>query len=181
MSEEENWEVERILKTKETQDGTMYLVKWKGFPESENTWEPFENLAGCLEVLNDFYNMNTQSISDIAKSDEKSENNEEPEISAPEQPPIEQLQISTPSTPEVKQRHKRNKKDKIESKKTKDPLTDNNIIILGFANNKKYMVVRCGNGCIRHLRVREITNKFPEKFCAYLENQCLDVNISDVW
>ena len=29
----------------------MYLVKWKGFSEDENTWEPIENLQGCERIL----------------------------------------------------------------------------------------------------------------------------------
>ena len=31
-----------------------YLVKWVGFPEEENTWEPKENLVNCKEAIEDF-------------------------------------------------------------------------------------------------------------------------------
>ncbi|KAK6026715.1 chromo' (CHRromatin Organization MOdifier) domain protein, partial [Ostertagia ostertagi] len=29
----------------------VYLVKWFGYPDSDNTWEPEENLVDCTEVL----------------------------------------------------------------------------------------------------------------------------------
>ncbi|KAF7695380.1 histone-lysine N-methyltransferase SUV39H1b isoform X2 [Silurus meridionalis] len=39
-------------KTQETQD--MYFVKWKGYPESMNSWEPRKNLK-CTDLLNQFW------------------------------------------------------------------------------------------------------------------------------
>ncbi|KAF4072339.1 hypothetical protein AMELA_G00261930 [Ameiurus melas] len=39
-------------KSQETQD--LYLVKWKGFPESMNSWEPRKNLK-CTDLLNQFW------------------------------------------------------------------------------------------------------------------------------
>ena len=41
--EEDEFEVEKILE----QRGQRYLVKWKGYPHSENTWEPRQNLRNC--------------------------------------------------------------------------------------------------------------------------------------
>ncbi|XP_016087293.1 histone-lysine N-methyltransferase SUV39H1b [Sinocyclocheilus grahami] len=32
----------------------LYLVKWKGYPESSNTWEPRKNLK-CVDLLNQFW------------------------------------------------------------------------------------------------------------------------------
>ena len=49
--EEDNFEVEKILE----QDGQRYLIKWKGYPDSENTWEPKTNLTNCQELLRQFY------------------------------------------------------------------------------------------------------------------------------
>lgn len=32
----------------------MYFIKWLGYPNSENTWEPIENLASCPEMIENF-------------------------------------------------------------------------------------------------------------------------------
>ena len=44
-SEEETFEVEKILDMKKEGGITKYLVKWQGFDkEEDNTWEPLDNL-----------------------------------------------------------------------------------------------------------------------------------------
>ena len=48
--EEQEFEVEQILARK----GQQYLVKWKGYPDLENTWEPLKNLANCWLLLRQF-------------------------------------------------------------------------------------------------------------------------------
>lgn len=48
--EETEYEVEEILE----QRGQQYLVKWKGYPTSENTWEPVSNLTNCSQKLEQF-------------------------------------------------------------------------------------------------------------------------------
>ncbi|KAM7542277.1 hypothetical protein Aperf_G00000019410 [Anoplocephala perfoliata] len=46
-------EVEKILKMKIHNDKKMYLIKWKGYPESSNTWEFEENLE-CPDLIREF-------------------------------------------------------------------------------------------------------------------------------
>ena len=48
--EEQEFEVEKIL----GQRGQKYLVKWKGYPPEENTWEPLKNLGNCRLLLQQF-------------------------------------------------------------------------------------------------------------------------------
>nr|POF17929.1 retrotransposon-derived protein peg10 [Quercus suber] len=48
--DDDEYVVEKILKKK----GQNYLVKWEGYPSSENTWEPKENLHNCKDLLRRF-------------------------------------------------------------------------------------------------------------------------------
>lgn len=41
------WEVEKIIKKKKVGGEVKYLVKWVGWPESSNTWEPIEHLENA--------------------------------------------------------------------------------------------------------------------------------------
>lgn len=56
-ADEELYEVDEIVDYKIT-DGVYFLVKWKGWDISANTWEPIENLTECDEVLNEFKEKN---------------------------------------------------------------------------------------------------------------------------
>ncbi|XP_063063752.1 histone-lysine N-methyltransferase SUV39H1b isoform X1 [Engraulis encrasicolus] len=50
----------KVVPSEKSRNGTtpppqeMFLVKWRGFPESRNTWEPRKNLR-CVELLNHFW------------------------------------------------------------------------------------------------------------------------------
>jgi hypothetical protein len=47
------WEVERVLDHRRfgRRKVVQYLIEWKGYPVSEATWEPVENLDGALELV----------------------------------------------------------------------------------------------------------------------------------
>jgi len=55
--EEDEFEVEEILERR----GQQYLIKWKGYPHSENTWEPIHNLGNCQMILRQFRRTATSS------------------------------------------------------------------------------------------------------------------------
>jgi len=56
--EEGHYEIERILTSRPTrnQKSTQYLVKWKGYPDSENSWLPAKELQSAHELLKQFHN-----------------------------------------------------------------------------------------------------------------------------
>ncbi|KAF4450760.1 Testis-specific chromodomain protein Y 1 [Fusarium austroafricanum] len=50
------WEVEKVLKSKvdTVSKEHLYLIKWKGFGNKENTWEPKKNLGNCKRLIEDY-------------------------------------------------------------------------------------------------------------------------------
>ena len=52
--DQEEYEVEKILDKKTSGKKTWYLVKWKGYPDSDRTWESKTNLRKAKESIEDF-------------------------------------------------------------------------------------------------------------------------------
>jgi hypothetical protein len=60
---EEEWEVEQILDQGQIDGQEKYLVKWKGYPPTESTWEPIEHLRNAQAALGDFRRAKQQNPS----------------------------------------------------------------------------------------------------------------------
>ena len=55
VSDDDEYAVESILESRAMLEGeTQYLIKWKGYDNSWNTWEPENVLDGCGELLEAF-------------------------------------------------------------------------------------------------------------------------------
>ena len=52
---EAEYEVEKILDSRQCRSKRQFLIKWKGFPIEEASWEPESNLVGCPTLLADFF------------------------------------------------------------------------------------------------------------------------------
>ncbi|QRW09789.1 Transposon Tf2-12 polyprotein [Ceratobasidium sp. AG-Ba] len=59
---EEEYEVEKILDSRQHRNRVQYLVKWKGYGPETNTWEPLEHLNNALTAIYKFHKENPRSI-----------------------------------------------------------------------------------------------------------------------
>ncbi|KAK3025051.1 hypothetical protein RJ639_044802 [Escallonia herrerae] len=48
------YEIETVRRRRVRKGQTQYLIKWRGWPETANTWEPVENLASCSDIIEAF-------------------------------------------------------------------------------------------------------------------------------
>ncbi|KAJ8763165.1 hypothetical protein K2173_025550 [Erythroxylum novogranatense] len=48
------FEIEAIRRKRVRKGQLQYLIKWRGWPETANTWEPLENLQSCADVIDAF-------------------------------------------------------------------------------------------------------------------------------
>jgi hypothetical protein len=55
------WEVEQILGVRKRCQQLQYLVRWKGFSEAHNSWEPLTNISAD-KLIKKFYNENPAAI-----------------------------------------------------------------------------------------------------------------------
>jgi hypothetical protein len=49
--EDNEFEVEKVIAHRGDKHNREFLVKWLGYDESENTWEPENNLSNCKQLL----------------------------------------------------------------------------------------------------------------------------------
>ncbi len=64
-TQNEEYEIERILDHRQHRGRKQYLVKWKGYTDAENTWEPIKNLRNSPEALRQYQrnpNQQTEAI-----------------------------------------------------------------------------------------------------------------------
>ena len=54
IDDQPEFEVERILDKRFHRGKTQYLVKWVGYPDSDNTWEPASHLSHAVDALTEF-------------------------------------------------------------------------------------------------------------------------------
>ena len=50
----EEYEVDSILAKRKKNGKTMYLVRWKAYPDHENTWQTIDDLSNARKLLKTF-------------------------------------------------------------------------------------------------------------------------------
>ncbi len=58
---EPEWEVDQIVNTRCYQNQTQFLIKWKGYSNTHNSWEPEKNL-NATELVEEYYKCNPRSV-----------------------------------------------------------------------------------------------------------------------
>ncbi|CAG5097242.1 Oidioi.mRNA.OKI2018_I69.XSR.g14993.t1.cds [Oikopleura dioica] len=81
VASEEEFEVEKILGKRKRQGGIEYLIKWAGYDDEQNTWEPEENLD-CADRIREFEEKHAADIK--LQKEKKSRNRKKSRDSAKE-------------------------------------------------------------------------------------------------
>ena len=55
IDNEPEWEVEYIKDSRIYRGKLQYLIKWKGYPHEESTWEPEKNMQNSRQLIQEFY------------------------------------------------------------------------------------------------------------------------------
>lgn len=79
---EQEYKVKQILDHKQVSGKPYYLVKWRGYDTSENTWEPIENLMGCHQRVQQYHQRAARSSTkkkDLAASDSEKDHRRQQE------------------------------------------------------------------------------------------------------
>ncbi|GIY83186.1 chromobox protein homolog 3 [Caerostris extrusa] len=79
--EPDQYMVEKIVEKRVTNGKVEYFLKWHGYADSENTWEPVENLE-CPEIIEEFEK-------NLRKANESAEKQNEMDLSEMTPPPAE--------------------------------------------------------------------------------------------
>jgi hypothetical protein len=59
---QDEFEVEKVLNSRVHRRKVQYLVKWVGYDDSENTWEPARNLTHAWDLVKEFHLQNPTAV-----------------------------------------------------------------------------------------------------------------------
>ena len=59
---EEKFYVESIVNFEDRRNGRYFRVKWYGYNEEHNSWEPADNLTNATEYIKEFFKTNPSAV-----------------------------------------------------------------------------------------------------------------------
>ena len=68
VNEEEGWKVEKVLDSHIKNKKFVYKIKWKRYPDSNNSWEPIDNVKHATKAIADFHKKHPGAPRPIAAS-----------------------------------------------------------------------------------------------------------------
>lgn len=94
--EDPEYVVEKVLEKKVDEGILKYLVKWKNYPASSNTWEPAENLADCDKVVIQFETRKAEDLAEkhASEEDEKVQTNQPSSTKRKQKQPLKEFMVN---------------------------------------------------------------------------------------
>ena len=93
------WEVERILRVRRRRNQLQYLVRWKGFSEAHDSWEPVTNLHAD-QLIQNFYKSHPTATGNPSPRSIVIQHIAMSTPSSPIIPPTEEPALTYPSSPQ---------------------------------------------------------------------------------
>jgi hypothetical protein len=121
---DDEYEVESIVDSRIVSQNSkivkQYFVKWKGFPHSQNTWEPIGNLTGCRALVERFEKERKRG-NHASDDEEEEEEEEEEDYSLEEQDhEEEEEEVEDVDDEEEEEEEDEDEDDKVEQKNSKE-------------------------------------------------------------
>ena len=88
--EDDEYEVEEIKDLRKFRGQWKYLVKWRGWPESHNTWEPEGNLTNCKSLVQEYHQKFPKELGSYprkGRNNQKKDQRRQP-VTSPDQPMV---------------------------------------------------------------------------------------------
>ena len=171
MSESNLYEVENILKKRIIKGKKEYLIKWKGYPENESTWEPLSHLRYIQYMIKEFEDKlkkeNEEEKKEISEKKEEKKleekNKEEKNDKTNDNKSSEEKKDNVKKKEEKKEEEKnkllgKKRKNQEETKNLEVRISDNKAIFEVDQSLEKILTVKLDNKALIAVVERRLKN-----------------------